>query len=153
RWRLRASSRAGERAYWIEGQRSLRNEYRSYSGGAQGTTTIPIVMGFYEDDPTAYGLAASFGHPAGNVTGPAAMGAEIVSKSLELVRAILPNLNRLGILVNPILGSSRISLVSLRASAEKLGITVLVWEAHTPQEIETALIAMGQANLGAILLI
>jgi putative ABC transport system substrate-binding protein len=28
------------------------------------TTTIPIVMGFYEDDPTAYGLAASFGHPA-----------------------------------------------------------------------------------------
>src|SRR5262245_17422447 len=88
-----------------------------------------------------------------NVTGPAAMGAEIVSKSLELVRAILPNLNRLRILVNPFLGSSRISQVSLRASAEKLGITVLVWEAHTPQEIETALIAMGQANLGAILLI
>ena len=32
-------------------------------------------------------------------------------------------------------------------------MTVLVWEAHTPQEIETASIAMGQANLGAILLI
>src|SRR5262245_64940045 len=58
-----------------------------------------------------------------------------------------------GILVNPILGSSRIALVNLRASAEKVGMTVLVWEAHTPQEIETALTAMGQANLGAILLI
>ena len=30
---------------------------------------------------------------------------------------------------------------------------MLVWEAHTPREIETAFIAMGQANLGAIPLI
>jgi len=118
------------------------------------TTAIPIVMVFYEDDPIGYGLAASFGHPAGNVTGLAAMGAEIVSKSLDLVRAILPNLNRFGILVNPLLGSSRTALVNLRASAEKVGMTVLVWEAHTPQEIETAFNAMGQTNnLGAILLI
>ena len=43
------------------------------------TTTIPIVMIFYEDDPIGYGLAASFGHPAGNVTGLAAMGVETVS--------------------------------------------------------------------------
>jgi putative tryptophan/tyrosine transport system substrate-binding protein len=117
------------------------------------TTTIPIVMGFYEDDPIGYGLAASFGHPAGNVTGLAAMGVETASKSLDLVRAILPNLNRFGILVNPILSPSRTALVNLRASAEKVGMTVLVWEAHTPQEVETAFIAMGQANLGAILLI
>ena len=90
------------------------------------TTTIPIVMGFYEDDPTRYGLAASFGHPAVNVTGLAAMAVETVSKSLDLARAILPNLNRLGILVNPILTSSRTALVNLRASAEKVGMTVLV---------------------------
>jgi ABC-type uncharacterized transport system substrate-binding protein len=32
-------------------------------------------------------------------------------------------------------------------------MTVLDWEAHTPKELETAFIAMGQANLGAILLI
>jgi putative tryptophan/tyrosine transport system substrate-binding protein len=118
------------------------------------TTSIPIVMGFYEDDPIGYGLAASFGHPAGNVTGLAAMGVEIVSKSLDLVRGIFPNLNRFGILVNPILGSSHTALVNLRASAEKVGMTVLVWEAHTPQEIETTFNAMGQTNnLGAILLI
>jgi hypothetical protein len=78
-------------------------------------------MGFYEDDPTGYGLAASFGHPAGNVTGLAAMAVETVSKPLDLARAILPDLNRLGVLVNPILGSFRTSLVNLRASAEKVG--------------------------------
>jgi putative ABC transport system substrate-binding protein len=118
------------------------------------TTTIPIVMGFYEDDPTGYGLAASLGHPAGNVTGLAAMAVETGSKSLDLVRAILPNLNRLGILVNPILGYVRTDLVNLRASAEKVGMTVLVWEAQRPQDIETAFNAMGQTNnLGAIPLI
>ena len=118
------------------------------------TTTIPIVMGFYEDDPTGYGLAASFGHPAGNVTGLAAMAVETVSKPLHLARAILPDLNRLGVLVNPILGSFRTSLVNLRASAEKVGMTVLVWEAQRPQDIETAFNAMWQTNnLGAIILI
>ena len=61
------------------------------------TTTIPIVMIFYEDDPIGYGLALSFAHPAGNVTGLAAMGVETVLKSLDLVRAILPDLNRFGI--------------------------------------------------------
>jgi putative ABC transport system substrate-binding protein len=118
------------------------------------TTTIPIVMGFYEDDPTGYGLAASFGHPAGNVTGLAAMAVETVSKPLDLARAILPDLNRLGVLVNPILGSFRTSLVNLRASAEKVGMTMLVWEAQRPQDIETAFNGMGQTNnLGAIILI
>jgi putative ABC transport system substrate-binding protein len=111
-------------------------------------------MGFYEDDPTGYGLAASFGHPAGNVTGLAAMAVETVSKPLDLARAILPDLNRLGVLVNPILGSFRTSLVNLRATAEKVGMTVLVWEAQRPQDIETAFNAMGQTNnLGAIILI
>jgi putative tryptophan/tyrosine transport system substrate-binding protein len=118
------------------------------------TTTIPIVMGFYEDDPTGDGLAASFGHPAGNVTGLAAMAVETVSKPLDLARAILPDLNRLGVLVNPSLGSFRTSLVNLQASAEKVGMTVLVWEAQRPQDIETAFNAMGQTNnLGAIILI
>jgi putative ABC transport system substrate-binding protein len=85
------------------------------------TTTIPIVMGFYEDDPTGYGLAASLGHPAGNVTGLAAMAVETGSKSLDLVRAILPNLNRLGILVNPILGYVRTGLVAGFNQFERIG--------------------------------
>jgi hypothetical protein len=38
------------------------------------------------------------------------------------------------------------TLVNLRTSAEKVGMTALVWEAHTPQEIETAFNAMRQTN-------
>ena len=40
------------------------------------TTTIPIVMGYFEGDPTEQGLAASLARPTGNVTGLATMQLE-----------------------------------------------------------------------------
>jgi putative ABC transport system substrate-binding protein len=120
----------------------------------KATTTIPIIMGYYEDDPTAaQGLVASLARPAGNVTGLAAMGLQIVSKHLELVKAILPSISHLGVLFNPALASYGSTLLTVKASAESVGVTVFDWEVRTPQEIETAFDAMGRANLGAILLI
>jgi putative ABC transport system substrate-binding protein len=110
------------------------------------TTSIPIVMGFYEDDPTEYGLAATLARPGGNVTGLAAMQVESLSKHLDLTRAMLPKLNRLGILINPNVGSHRTALLKLQDAAEKAGMRISDLEARTPQDIETAFSAMGQAN-------
>ena len=112
----------------------------------KATTSIPIVMGFYEDDPTDYGLAATLAHPGGNVTGLAAMQMESLSKHLDLTRAMLPSLNRLGILINPNVGSHRTALLKLQDAAEKAGMRISDLEARTPQDIETAFSAMGQAN-------
>lgn len=112
----------------------------------KATTSIPIVMGFYEDDPTEYGLAATLAHPGGNVTGLAAMQMESLSKHLDLTRGMLPSLNRLGILINPNVGSHRTALLKLQDAAEKAGMRISDLEARTPQDIETAFSAMGQAN-------
>jgi putative ABC transport system substrate-binding protein len=112
----------------------------------KATTSVPIVMGFYEDDPTDYGLAATLAHPGGNVTGLAAMQVESLSKHLDLTRAMLPKLNRLGILINPNVGSHRTALLKLQDAAEKAGMRISDLEARTPQDIETAFSAMGQAN-------
>ena len=118
------------------------------------TTTIPIVMGFYEDDPTESGLAATLGHPAGNVTGLAAMEMESISKPLDLLRTIFPNLQRLAVLFNPILGSYRTALRNVKLSSEKIGVTVLDWEASSPQGIDDAFDGTGQErNLDAVFLI
>jgi putative ABC transport system substrate-binding protein len=103
-------------------------------------------MGFYEDDPTENGLAATLAHPGGNVTGLAAMQMESLSKHLDLTRAMLPGLNRLGILINPNVGSHRTALLKLQDAAEKAGMRISDLEARTPQDIETAFSAMGQAN-------
>jgi putative tryptophan/tyrosine transport system substrate-binding protein len=112
----------------------------------KATTSIPIVMGFYEDDPTDYGLAATLAHPGGNVTGLAAMQVESLSKHLDLTRGMLPKLTRLGILINPNVGSHRTALLKLQDAAEKAGMRISDLEARTPQDIETAFSAMGQAN-------
>ena len=112
----------------------------------KATTSVPIVMGFYEDDPTEYGLAATLAHPGGNGTGLAAMQVESLSKHLDLTRAMLPSLNRLGILINPNVGSHRTALLKLQDAAEKAGMRISDLEARTPQDIETAFSAMGQAN-------
>ena len=120
---------------------------------AQGaTTSIPIVMGYFEDDPIKRGLATSLGHPAGNVTGLAVMQIESLSKHFDLIRAVVPKLNRLGILTNP--RTYRTNLVHVQALAEKRGTTILNWEADNLQGIETAFNAMTQGNnVDAVLLI
>ncbi len=116
------------------------------------TTTIPIVMGYFEQDPTERGLAASLAHPNGNVTGLAVMQLESVSKDLDLIRNILPNLERLGVLLNPTVASYRAALINLRTLAQKLGVTVLDWEARTMEEMGDAFNAIGQTNnLNALL--
>jgi hypothetical protein len=46
----------------------------------EATTSIPIVMGYFEDDPIERGLARSLGHPARNITGLAVMQNELLSK-------------------------------------------------------------------------
>ena len=119
----------------------------------KATTSIPIVMGFYEDNPTEYGVVASLGHPGGNVTGLAAMEVESLSKHLDLIRAMLPHLDRLGILINPSVGY-RTVLPKVQAVAEKAGMKISDIEARNPQDIETVFSATGQAtNLSAILMI
>jgi putative ABC transport system substrate-binding protein len=63
------------------------------------TSEIPIVftMG---GDPVAFGLVDSLNHPGSNVTGIMLIAAEIVSKRVALLRDLLPDARRLGVLAN-----------------------------------------------------
>jgi ABC-type uncharacterized transport system substrate-binding protein len=63
------------------------------------TSEIPIVftMG---GDPVAFGLVDSLNHPGSNVTGITLIAAEIVSKRVALLRDLLPDARRLGVLAN-----------------------------------------------------
>ena len=71
------------------------------------TTTIPIIM-VNIVDPVSTGLVASLARPGGNVTGLAVdAGGEILGKRFELLKEMLPNLSRLGIMWNPDVEASR----------------------------------------------
>jgi ABC-type uncharacterized transport system substrate-binding protein len=64
----------------------------------KATSTIPIVM-TTSTDPVGSGLIASFARPGGNVTGLTSVTGEIGGKHLELLKEIIPRLNRVTILM------------------------------------------------------
>src|SRR6202521_5416185 len=67
------------------------------------TTTIPIVFSAGAD-PVALGLVASLNRPGANVTGIANLSAELMPKQLQLLRGVIPNAARFGVLADPVSG-------------------------------------------------
>jgi putative tryptophan/tyrosine transport system substrate-binding protein len=66
------------------------------------TTTIPVVG--LMADPVRFGIVASIARPGGNITGvthDSGTGAEIEKRS-ELLRQVLPNFSKLGLLISPV---------------------------------------------------
>jgi putative ABC transport system substrate-binding protein len=63
----------------------------------KATSTIPIVMTF-TTDAVGTGLVASLARPGGNVTGLTNISGELGGKLLELLKEIVPKLNRVAIL-------------------------------------------------------
>jgi putative ABC transport system substrate-binding protein len=63
----------------------------------RASSTIPIVM-TAAGDPLGSGLIASLAHPGGNVTGLSLMVPNIAGKRLQLLKEILPRLNRVAVL-------------------------------------------------------
>jgi ABC-type uncharacterized transport system substrate-binding protein len=64
------------------------------------TTTIPIVFET-GSDPVQLGLVSGLNRPGGNVTGVTFLAQEVVPKSLELLRELLPTARVIALLVNP----------------------------------------------------
>ena len=67
-------------------------------GLKKATGTIPIVM-TTSTDPVGSGLIASFARPGGNVTGLTSVTREIGGKHLELLKEIVPRLDRVAVLM------------------------------------------------------
>jgi putative ABC transport system substrate-binding protein len=102
------------------------------------TPTIPIV-GLIGPDPVAAGLAASYAHPGGNVTGHASFG-ELSGKRVQLLKEAFPEISRIATLLSP-----ADSISNYRATVEAariLGLELRTIEVATsdeiPAEIEAA---------------
>ena len=65
----------------------------------KATSVIPIVFAT-AGDPVGSGLVASLARPGGNVTGLATLANELAGKRLEILREVVPDLQRLAIMGN-----------------------------------------------------
>jgi putative ABC transport system substrate-binding protein len=64
------------------------------------TKTIPIVIAGVAD-PVGAGLVATLSRPGANITGTSGMTTEVVGKTLEVLKEVVPKLSRAAVLWNP----------------------------------------------------
>jgi putative tryptophan/tyrosine transport system substrate-binding protein len=89
----------------------------------RATTTIPIVM-LGTADPVSVGLVRSLAKPGANITGMSVMAPELSQKRLELLKEIVPNLERVTVLSNPGNPAVTLALQETQAAAQVLHLTV-----------------------------
>jgi putative ABC transport system substrate-binding protein len=114
------------------------------------TATIPIVFMFVPD-PVGMKMVESFARPGGNMTGLSNFGRDIAGKRLELLKEIVPRLNRVGMLINSNQQSTTMYVEVTRSAADELGISIETFNARAPEELEPALDAMAKAGMQAMI--
>jgi ABC-type uncharacterized transport system substrate-binding protein len=113
------------------------------------TSTIPIVMGSI-GDAVSTGLVSSLARPGGNITGFSALNLELEGKRLELLKVLIPQLSRAGMLANAANPLLDVSLKSLRSAADVLGVSLDIFEIRRTDEIEGALLKLVEARPEAV---
>jgi putative tryptophan/tyrosine transport system substrate-binding protein len=120
------------------------------SAAKNATSTIPIVMAT-TGDPVGSGFVKSLARPGGNITGLSNMGGDTGAKLLDLLLTAVPKVSRVGVLVTPTSTTYRAISESIQAGAQNTSVKVLIAEARTPQEIETAFAMMAKESAGAVI--
>ena len=110
----------------------------SVRAAQRASSTIPIVMSVH--DPMGMGFAASLANPGGNITGIAFQDSELSAKRLELLRQMVPNLDRVAILWNRE-GGGTAAVQAVESAARSLGLQVISLEVREPGEFAAAIAA------------
>jgi len=114
------------------------------------TATIPIVF-VVGADPVALGLVDNLNRPGANVTGSVGLGTELAPKKLQLLRELIPNAARFGVLVDQGIASAQFVVADLQAAARTLGLQLIVVNAETDSDQERAFATFSQQHVGAVL--
>jgi putative tryptophan/tyrosine transport system substrate-binding protein len=111
---------------------------------------VPVVslsVGF----PVEIGLVQSLAHPDGNITGVAAEAAtETNQKRLQILKEIVPNLSRVGVLRAVDDQYVAVAVASLELAAGKLGITLLPVDVKSADDLEPAFASMKESEAQAV---
>ena len=115
------------------------------------TRTTPIVFAM-GGDPVALGLVASLNRPGANLTGFANLSAELLPKQLQLLRELLPSAAPFGVLADPAFPSTPSLIEGLHAAARTLSRELVVVNAGTESDLETAFATFSKKRVGAVLI-
>ena len=115
------------------------------------TKTIPIVFAVGVD-PIKFGLVESLNRPAGNLTGLTQLNVEIEAKQVQLLHDLAPSATTIAFLINPSSPAySEAATESAQGAARVLGVRLLVLNASTPSDIETAFVTLAKERVRLLL--
>jgi len=122
------------------------------SAARTATSTIPIVAAPIGRDPVRAGVAESWAHPGGNVTGVSLIAPELEIKRLSLLREALPSVHRIAVLSNHrkvVEGG----LLPLRKAAAGVGLEVIEIWVEGPDDYTPAFDVMRGAGVEALVIV
>ena len=115
----------------------------------QASTAMPIVIVAIDYDPIARGYVAGLARPGGNITGLFFRTLELGAKRLELLKEVLPQISRIGVIWDRL---SADQLKDIEVTARTLGVQLQSVEVGNPTyDFESAFKMMTRARAGAIL--
>jgi putative ABC transport system substrate-binding protein len=114
------------------------------------TSAIPLifVVGL---DPVRMGLVATLNRPGGNATGVSFLTSSLEPKRLELMRALVPQLELVAALVNPDNLNADTHIKDLQAATATFGLQLLVRKLQDMSDIEDAFAALARQQVKALL--
>jgi putative tryptophan/tyrosine transport system substrate-binding protein len=107
------------------------------------TKTIPIVVQNAGGDLVAAGLVANLARPGGNVTGVQILSDDLISKRLELLKALVPNLSKVAFLGEDVTNSAVPQMLAryvrqATVAARTLGMELHPIIVHKPEDLAPA---------------
>jgi ABC-type uncharacterized transport system substrate-binding protein len=122
----------------------------SATAAKAATATIPIVFNVGAD-PVKLGLVTSLARPGGNATGVNIFTTELVEKRLGLLHDLVPAATTVAVLSNPNFPAAVANVRESEAAARAIGKQLVIFNASSDAEIETAFANIVQARPGALL--
>jgi putative ABC transport system substrate-binding protein len=126
--------------------------YQAISAVQRATTTIPVVM-VRTSDPVGHKFVASLSRPGRNITGLSNINVEVMGKYLELLRAAVPRLSRVTVLVNPDHPGHPDFLKRIEAAAKPIGVRISPVRVGAASQIVPAFDAMARERPGALIVL
>jgi len=102
--------------------------------------------------PLETGLIASLSHPGGNITGLSITSAETSGKRLQLVREMLPTLQRIAMLANATDPISKSLVAETERAAQILGLQIDSIPVKSGEEIEAAFATLDKDRVDAVIM-
>ncbi|MFL4999440.1 MAG: ABC transporter substrate-binding protein, partial [Xanthobacteraceae bacterium] len=102
-------------------------------------------------DPVKTGLVSSLNRPGGNLTGISQFTSALEQKRLELLHELVPAARVIGALVNPTRPDAQTQLQDVQEAARALGREIVVVNASSAGDIDTAFATLVRRGAAALL--